>query len=47
MHNNGDPSQNWSPEKGNHEYAKTDACCTDNFNTFKCLRKKHYLLTHR
>lgn len=28
------------PEKGNHEYTKKDACCTDIFNTFKFLHKK-------
>lgn len=42
MHNNGDPSQNWRlQKKGNHEYTKKDACCTDIiFNTFKFLHKK-------
>lgn len=27
------------PEKGNHEYTKKDACCTDISNTFNfCIR---------
>lgn len=28
-----------TPETGNHEYTKKDACCTDIFNTFKSLYK--------